>query len=96
MNRPSGKSSQNFYYISERVTAPEGQTLVQVSQPSQSPARVGDALPSTMSKTLTGQLLTHSSHPSHFAASTCTKYMEIPPLFFYPKPDLFNYKENPV
>jgi hypothetical protein len=67
------------------VTAPEGQTLVQVWQPSQSPARTAEALPSTMSKTLTGQLLAHSSHPSHFAASTDTKYIEIPPLFFIQK-----------
>jgi hypothetical protein len=77
-----------LYYISVRVTAPEGHTLVQVWQPSQSPALAAEALPSTMSKTLTGQLLEHSSHPSHFEASTDTKYIVIPPLFFYPKPDL--------
>jgi len=70
----------NRRYISVRVTAPDGQTLVQVSQPSQSPARDGEALPSTMSKTVTGQLLTHSSHPVHTSALTATRYMFFPPL----------------
>jgi hypothetical protein len=79
--RLSDSARPDFSYISVSVTAPDGQTLVQVSQPSQSLARVGEALPSTMSKTVTGQLFTHSSQPVHTSALTATRYMMFPPLF---------------
>ncbi len=74
------KKLKVFSYISVNVTAPVEHTLVQVWQPSQRSACSAKAFPSFITKTLTGQLFTHSSQPSHFVGSTETRYMLTPPL----------------
>jgi hypothetical protein len=72
--------SRESYYISVRVTAPDAHTDVQVWHPSQESPWTTVALLSTISKTLTGQLFAHSSHPSHLSASTAMIYMKYPPF----------------
>lgn len=57
------------------VIAPVGHTSTQLSQPKHSSILTGSDLPSLISKTLAGQVSTHSPLPSHFSLSTVTWYI---------------------
>jgi hypothetical protein len=52
------------------VIAACGQALTHAMHKIQSSARVGSALPSTMSKQFIGQMSTQTPSPSHFSLST--------------------------
>jgi hypothetical protein len=89
-------NSEETYYISDRVTAPDEHTDVQVWQPSQESPWATTALPPFISNTLTGQLFAHSSHPSHLSASTATIYIEISSFESLNQNGLLNYKQSSI
>ncbi len=62
------------------VIASCSQASTQLSHPMHSSSLTGTDFSSCISKTSTGQILIHSSHPVHFSLSTSTLYMSQPPF----------------